>query len=101
MAAQEYDYGMIGLGTMGRNLVYNMCDHGYSVAGFDKDTDKVNALEKEAEGRKVTGAHSLKDFIDALKSPKVIMLLVPAGHAVDAVVDELKPFLSKDDLVMD
>ena len=101
MAAQEYDYGMIGLGTMGRNLVYNMCDHGYSVAGFDKDTEKVNALEKEAEGRKVTGAHSLKDFIDALKSPKVIMLLVPAGHAVDAVVDELKPFLSKDDLVMD
>jgi 6-phosphogluconate dehydrogenase len=101
MAAQEYDYGMIGLGTMGRNLVYNMCDHGYSVAGFDKDTEKVSALEKEAEGRKVIGAQSLKDFIDALSSPKVIMLLVPAGHAVDAVVDELKPFLSKDDLVMD
>ena len=101
MSAKEYDYGMIGLGTMGRNLVYNMCDHGYSVAGFDKDTEKVNALEKEAEGRKVVGSQSLQDFISALKSPKVIMLLVPAGHAVDAVVDELKPFLSKDDLVMD
>ncbi|MDR3681725.1 MAG: NADP-dependent phosphogluconate dehydrogenase [Flavipsychrobacter sp.] len=101
MPTQQYDYGMIGLGTMGRNLVYNMCDHGYSVAGFDKDTAKVDALVNEAEGKKVTGAHSLQDFFAALKSPKVIMLLVPAGKPVDAVVAELKPFLSKDDLIMD
>jgi len=101
MATLEYDYGMIGLGTMGRNLVYNMCDHGYGVAGFDKDDAKVNALVSEAEGRKVSGAHNLKDFFAALKSPKVIMLLVPAGKPVDAVIGELKPFLSKDDLVMD
>lgn len=101
MATGQYDYGMIGLGTMGRNLVYNMCDHGFSVAGFDKDDTKVNALVNEAEGKKVTGAHNLEDFFAALKSPKVIMLLVPAGKPVDAVVAELKPFLSKDDLVMD
>jgi 6-phosphogluconate dehydrogenase len=99
--AQEYDYGMIGLGTMGRNLVYNMCDHGYSVAGFDKDTAKVSALEKYADGRKVQGATNLKDFFALLKSPRVIMLLVPAGPPVDAVVNELIPFLSKDDLVVD
>ena len=92
---------MIGLGTMGRNLVYNMCDHGYRVAGFDKDATKVDSLGNEADGRKVLGAHNLEDFIAALKSPKVIMLLVPAGHPVDAVIGELKPFLSKDDLVMD
>jgi len=99
--ATQYDYGMIGLGTMGRNLVYNMCDHGYSVVGFDKDAGKVDSLEKEADGRKVIGAHSLQDFFAALKSPKVVMLLVPAGKPVDAVIAELKPFLSKDDLVMD
>jgi 6-phosphogluconate dehydrogenase len=97
----QYDYGMIGLGTMGRNLVYNMCDHGYSVAGFDKDTAKVESLVNDADGKKVTGTHNLKDFFAALKSPKVIMLLVPAGAPVDAVVAELKPFLSKDDLIMD
>jgi len=97
----KYDYGMIGLGTMGRNLVYNMCDHGYSVAGFDKDEGKVDSLEKEAEGRKVVGARNLNDFFAALKSPKVVMLLVPAGKPVDAVIGELKPFLSNDDLVMD
>ena len=49
MAIEKYDFGMIGLGTMGRNLVYNMSDHGYSVAGYDKDTSKVDALEKESE----------------------------------------------------
>jgi len=101
MPEQIYDYGMIGLGTMGRNLVYNMCDHGYSVAGFDKDASKVDALGNGAGDRKVLGAHNLKDFVAALKSPRVIMLLVPAGHPVDAVISELKPFLSKDDLVMD
>jgi 6-phosphogluconate dehydrogenase len=97
----QYDYGMIGLGTMGRNLVYNMCDHGYGVVGFDKDAEKVNSLEKEAGGRNVIGAHNLNDFLAALKSPKVIMLLVPAGKPVDAVISELKPFLSKGDLVVD
>jgi len=101
MSVQQYDYGMIGLGTMGRNLVYNMCDHGYSVAGFDKDSAKVNALWENAEGRKVLGVHELKDFIESLKSPKIIMLLVPAGAPVDAVIAEMKPFLSGDDLVMD
>jgi 6-phosphogluconate dehydrogenase len=99
--ASEYDFGMIGLGTMGRNLVYNMADHGYSVVGFDKDIVKTNALVNEAKGATVTGANNLQDFFAALKSPKVIMLLVPAGAPVDAVIMELKPFLSEDDLVMD
>lgn len=101
MSTPQYDYGMIGLGTMGRNLVYNMCDHGYSVAGFDKDAAKVDALVNNAEGKKVTGAHTLEDFFAALKSPKVIMLLVPAGAPVDSVIAELRPLLSKDDLVID
>ena len=101
MPTQNYDYGMIGLGTMGRNLVYNMCDHGYSVAGFDKDVTKVDALRNDAQGRKVFGASDLKNFIEALKAPRVIMLLVPAGPIVDSVISELKPYLAKDDLVMD
>ncbi|PZF72687.1 NADP-dependent phosphogluconate dehydrogenase [Taibaiella soli] len=101
MATQQYDYGMIGLGTMGRNLVYNMCDHGFSVAGFDKDNTKVDALVREGEGKPVYGAHDLKNFFAVLKSPKVVMLLVPAGAPVDAVVAELKPFLSVADLVID
>ena len=101
MANQQYDYGMIGLGTMGRNLVYNMCDHGFSAAGFDKDTKQVDAFVKNAKDYKVIGTSDIKEFISSLKSPRVIMLLVPAGPVVDAVVDELKPLLSASDLIMD
>ncbi len=101
MPQKLYDYGMIGLGTMGNNLVYNMCDHGYAVAGYDKDLAKVDALTKGAEGKDAKGITNLEEFVSVLKSPKTIMLLVPAGPIVDAVIEELKPLLSKDDLIMD
>ncbi len=101
MQEQQYDYGMIGLGTMGRNLVFNMNDHGYSVAGYDKDLSQVTTLQKESGDRKIFSTGTLPEFINALKKPRVIMMLVPAGPIVDAVVNELKPFLSKDDLLMD
>lgn len=97
----QYDFGMIGLGTMGRNLVYNFADHGYSAAGYDKDINKVTALTNDAPSKNVLGIPDLKNFTDALKSPKIIMLLVPAGPIVDAVLKDLKPFLKPDDLVMD
>ncbi len=101
MPEQLYDFGMIGLGTMGQNLVYNMCDQGFAVAGYDKDIAKVNALTNDAEGKNAKGIADLEGFIGALKSPKVVMLLVPAGPIVDAVINELKPLLQKDDLIMD
>ena len=101
METKNYDYGMIGLGTMGCNLAYNMNDHGYSVAGFDTDQAKVKTLVNGAKDGMAFGARDLSSFIAALKSPKVIILLVPAGAPVDAVINELKPFLTKDDIVMD
>lgn len=101
MSEAKYDYGMIGLGTMGRNLLLNMSDHSYAVAGFDLDADKVNSLKKEGEGRKILGAATLQEFVDALKSPRTILLLVPAGDPVDKVILGLKPLLSAEDLIMD
>ena len=94
MSEQKYDYGMIGLGTMGRNLVFNMADHGFSVSGFDQDLNQVDNLEKEKGDRPVHGTRSPQEFVASLKQPRVIMLLVPAGKIVDAVVNELKPLLS-------
>jgi 6-phosphogluconate dehydrogenase len=101
MEKQLYGYGMIGLGTMGRNLVYNMCDHGYTVAGFDKDLSKLETLEKEKGSYKIFGARDIKEFINVLKKPRVILLLVPAGPIVDSVINELKPLISGKDLIMD
>jgi 6-phosphogluconate dehydrogenase len=101
MKEQKYDYGMIGLGTMGRNLVYNMSDHGYSVNAFDKNNSQVETLKKEASNDNVFATSNLDEFIKSLKSPKVIMMLVPAGKIVDDVINDLKPFLSEDDLLID
>ncbi len=97
----KFDYGMIGLGTMGRNLVYNMCDHGFSVAGFDKNKSQVQTFLQEAGSRKVSGASSPEEFVQSLKEPRIILLLVPAGAIVDAVINELKPLLGSDDLLLD
>lgn len=101
MAKKLYDYGMIGLGVMGRNLVYNMCDHGYTVAGYDNDPKKVETLEQEKSHYDLFGTHSIKEFTEKLKKPRAILLLVPAGSIVDSVINKLKPFMSKDDVIID
>ncbi len=101
MKETKFDYGMIGLGTMGCNLVYNMSDNGYTVIGFDKNRSQVETLKKEAGTEKISATSDLNEFLNTLKTPKVIIMLVPAGKIVDDVISELKPFLSKNDLLMD
>ncbi len=96
-----YELGMVGLGVMGRNLVLNFADHGFPVAGFDKDTTKVSALNSEGEGKKVKGVNSLNEFISILKKPRVVMMLVPAGAPVDSVINDVLPFLEPGDLIID
>jgi 6-phosphogluconate dehydrogenase len=98
---QVYEIGMVGLGVMGRNLLLNMADHGFSVAGYDNDPDKVEALRKEAEKRDIHCTGSLQEFILSLRSPRAIILLVPAGAPVDSVINEMLAYLQKGDLIID
>ncbi|WP_118951971.1 NADP-dependent phosphogluconate dehydrogenase [Taibaiella helva] len=101
MSADQYDFGMIGLGTMGRNLLLNMADHSVKGAGYDKDGDKARLLEQEAKGATVKGFTDLPAFIHGLRQPRAIMMLVPAGRIVDEVIAELQPLLSKGDILID
>jgi len=101
MNEDKFRLGMIGLGTMGRNLLLNMSDHGIAVAGYDKDPSKLTLLENEGKGKPVKSFAVLSDFVSSLENPKVIMLLVPAGKIVDAVIDELQPLLSAGDIIID
>ena len=101
MGNDKYKLGMIGLGTMGRNLLLNMADHGFPVAGYDKDVAKLDLLESEGQGKPVKAFGTINSFVDSLHSPKTIMMLVPAGKAVDAVIRDLDPLLSKGDIVID
>src|SRR5688500_16778792 len=97
----KYIFGMIGLGTMGRNLLLNMADHGFKVAGHDKDASKIALLGKESSKENVKGFGSANEFIESLQKPRAIMLLVPAGKIVDNVIQELTPLLDSGDLIID
>lgn len=94
-------FGIYGLGTMGRNLLLNMADHGFAVAGYNRHSDKVALLMQEKKDNAVQGFSDLREFIASLKSPKAIMLLVTAGKVVDDVITEILPLLNKGDIIID
>ncbi|MFT3703600.1 MAG: NADP-dependent phosphogluconate dehydrogenase [Agriterribacter sp.] len=102
MADQFFDFGLIGLGVMGRNLLLNMADHGFAVIGYNRSPQKVTELESEiVAGTTVKGTSDLTVMVNALKSPRKIMMLVQAGKPVDDVLEELIPLLDKGDIVID
>ena len=102
MSDALYDFGMIGLGVMGRNLLLNMADHGFAAIGFDKDISKGTLLENSATaGTTVKGVGTLAEMVQQLKRPRKLMMLVPAGPIVDSVINDLLPLLEKDDIVID
>lgn len=97
-----YDFGLVGLGVMGRNFILNVADNGFSAFGNDLDTEKVNALiEEGGDSEKVDASTDAKVFVNALSTPRKIMLLVPAGKVVDIVIENLLPLLDKDDIIID
>src|SRR3978361_561750 len=102
MDTSTFDFGMIGLGVMGQNLLLNMADQGFQVIGFDKDVNKGAALEAAASpGTTVKGVGTLAEMIGQLKTPRKLMMLVPAGKPVDDVIADLLPLLGNGDIVID
>ena len=96
MKDTQYDFGMVGLGVMGSNLLLNMADHGFSVIGYDKDLKKTELLKQSAtKDTVVEGVNTLKEMVSQLKTPRKLMMLVPAGNAVESVINELKPYWKK------
>jgi 6-phosphogluconate dehydrogenase len=98
---EKHQLGMIGLGVMGRNLLLNLAEHGYMVAGYDLDPLKAQALRQEAVLKPVLVVKELKELAASLHSPRVLMMLVPAGPAVDTVINDLLPHLDAGDVVID
>ena len=99
MTSQECDIGVIGLGTMGRNFVLNMADHGFAVAVYNRTTEKTrDFMDHEVGARTIRPGYELKEFVRLLRRPRALIMLVAAGDAVDAVIRELLPLLTRGDL---
>jgi len=101
MSQEKFDFGLIGLGVMGKNFILNVADHGFSALGYDLDQGKVEGLIEEAGNDKVSATTDADTFLAGLKRPRKIMLLVPAGKPVDAVIESLRPKLDEGDIIID
>ncbi|KAF8587364.1 6-phosphogluconate dehydrogenase [Ramaria rubella] len=96
------DIGLIGLAVMGQNLILNMNDKGFNVVCYNRTTSKVDHfLQNEAKGTNVQGSHTIQELCSKLKTPRMIVLLVKAGPAVDDFIAQLEPYLEKGDIVID
>jgi 6-phosphogluconate dehydrogenase len=101
MSERRARIGIVGLGVMGRNLLLNAADHGFPAVGYDKDGEKATALEEEGAGKAVAAVRSLEELTGRLSRPRAVLMLVPAGPAVDSVTRDLLPQLEAGDLIID
>ncbi|TWI82150.1 6-phosphogluconate dehydrogenase (decarboxylating) [Roseibium hamelinense] len=97
------DIGLVGLGTMGANLALNIAENGFKIAVYNRTTAKTVAFHENAGdlAGNVVPALDLENFVQSLKRPRAVILMVPAGEAVDAQIQALAPLLDWEDLIID
>ena len=97
------EIGLIGLGTMGAALALNIADNGFDIAVWNRTTSTTQSFHKDAGdlANRISPTETLKDFVAAIKAPRAIILMVPAGEAVDEQIAALRPLLGADDLIID
>ncbi|MCW2867737.1 MAG: gndA [Marmoricola sp.] len=96
------DIGLTGLAVMGSNLARNMARHGRTVAVHNRTTEKMTSfLDAHGEEGDFVGSESMADFVASIKQPRAVIIMVKAGAATDAVIDELTPLLDEGDIVVD
>src|SRR5262245_21944442 len=96
MTQQLADIGLVGLAVMGENLALNMESKGFRVAVYNRTTARVDEfVAGRARGKNFIGARTTQELVAALKAPRKILMLIKAGPAVDAVIDELLPLLDR------
>jgi len=94
--------GLIGLAVMGQNLALNIHDHGYKISVYNRTANKTEEfMAGNAKDSTITACYSIKDFVESIQTPRKIILMVKAGEVVDAYIDQLKPLLAADDIIID
>ena len=99
---KKANIGLVGLAVMGENLVLNMESKGFTVAVFNRTTEKVaNFVNGRGAGKNIIGTYSLEELVENVEKPRKIMLMIKAGSAVDAMIDTLLPLLDDGDIIID
>ncbi len=97
-----HQFGVIGLAVMGENIVLNLERNGYAVAVYNRTGSKTKTfIEGRGAGKHISAAYTLSEFVQSLDRPRKILIMVKAGPAVDAVIQEIKPLLEEDDILID
>ncbi|MUL37541.1 NADP-dependent phosphogluconate dehydrogenase [Gloeocapsopsis dulcis] len=98
----QQSFGVIGLAVMGENLALNVERNGFPIAVYNRTPEKTDAfMHTRAQGKNAKAAYSLEEFVNLLERPRKILIMVKAGAPVDAVIDQLKPFLNEGDIIID
>ena len=97
------DIGLIGLGTMGANLALNIADNGFKVAVYNRTADTTHRFVETAGALRplLSGCDSLETLIEAIRPPRAVILMVPAGPIVDEHIGLLRPLMAPDDMIVD
>ncbi len=102
MKTNQCDIGLIGLAVMGENLVLNMESKGFDVAVYNRTTEVTEKFAAgKAKGKNIQPTKTMEEFVGALSSPRIAMIMVKAGKPVDSVIDQLVPLLDKGDVIID
>ena len=99
---KKADIALVGLAVMGENLVMNMESKGFTVAVYNRTTEKVKRfVEGRAAGKNIIGCYSIEELVANLEKPRKVFMMVKAGAAVDALIEQLLPFLEEGDILID
>ena len=103
MTNELSDIGLVGLAVMGQNLALNIADHGFSISVYNRTTSKMTDFigKNPNTPGALVGLEKLEDFVQSLKRPRKIIILVQAGRGTDAVIDSLTPLLDAGDIIID
>lgn len=93
--------GVIGLAVMGKNLALNIESKGFSVAVFNRSPEKTKEMIAEHPDKNLKGTYSMEEFVQSLETPRKILIMVKAGQATDATIEQLVPLLSEGDILID
>ncbi|MHC5229670.1 NADP-dependent phosphogluconate dehydrogenase [Enterococcus sp. LJL99] len=97
----KQQFGVVGMAVMGKNLALNIESRGYSVSLFNRTGAKTTEVVEEHPDKNFKATYTIEEFVDSIEKPRRIMLMVKAGFATDATIQELLPHLDKGDILID